>query len=150
MIASFSVFWPIEDVGKSGYCYGWVNERLVCVAGVLRVDSLGERPPLAIPRPSNDGRENGERAKALLDDFLRENPQFIEVSSTNSPVILGECSSNHPPRIQLLPEVGPGSSRYVSIRSCLLFEADLNQNPTLCPCDVPQVCARFRPLPYYS
>ncbi|KAH9977239.1 N-acetylglucosaminyl transferase component-domain-containing protein [Lactifluus volemus] len=92
MIANCSVFWPIEDVGKSGYCYGWVNERLVCVAGVLQAESLG-------------------CANALLDDFLRENPQFIEVSSTDSPVILGESSSSRPPRIQLLPKVGPGASR---------------------------------------
>ncbi|KAI0253915.1 N-acetylglucosaminyl transferase component-domain-containing protein [Lactifluus subvellereus] len=87
MIPQCSIFWPIEDVGKSGYCYGWVNARLVCVAGVLQVESL-------------------ERAKALLDDFLRDNPQFTEVSSTDSPVILGECSSSRPPRVQLLPEVG--------------------------------------------
>ena len=41
MIPQCSTLWPIEDVGKTGYCYGWVlNSRLVCVAGVLQVGSL--------------------------------------------------------------------------------------------------------------
>ncbi|SRR6266571_1155104 len=42
MVAKWSTFWPIEDFGKSGYCYGWVNSRVICVAGVLRVESLGK------------------------------------------------------------------------------------------------------------
>jgi hypothetical protein len=42
MVAKWSTFWPIEDLGKSGYCYGWVNSRVICVAGVLQVGSLGE------------------------------------------------------------------------------------------------------------
>lgn len=43
MTLQCSTFWPIEDVGINGYCYGWVlNSRLVCVAGVLQVGSLGE------------------------------------------------------------------------------------------------------------
>ena len=43
MIPHCSTFWPLEDVGIDGYCYGWVlNPRLVCVAGVLQVGSLGE------------------------------------------------------------------------------------------------------------
>ena len=42
MAAKWSTFWPIEDLGKSGYCYGWVNSRVICVAGVLQVGSLGE------------------------------------------------------------------------------------------------------------
>ena len=43
MIPHCSTFWPLEDVGINGYCYGWVlNPRLVCVAGVLQVGSLGE------------------------------------------------------------------------------------------------------------
>ena len=42
MDAKWSTFWPIEDLGKSGYCYGWVNSRVICVAGVLQVGSLGE------------------------------------------------------------------------------------------------------------
>jgi hypothetical protein len=41
MIPQCSTLWPIEDVGNNGYCYGWVlNNRLVCVAGVLQVGSL--------------------------------------------------------------------------------------------------------------
>ncbi|KAF8270382.1 N-acetylglucosaminyl transferase component-domain-containing protein [Lactarius quietus] len=86
MVAKWSTFWPIEDSGKSGYCYGWVNSRVICVAGVLQVESL-------------------EHANAFLDDFLRENPRFTEVSSTGDPVILGECTSSpstHTPSIQFL------------------------------------------------
>ena len=49
MIPQRSIFWPIEDVGQGGFCYGWVNARLVCVAGVLQVESLGERA--LTPRP---------------------------------------------------------------------------------------------------
>lgn len=45
MVAKWSTFWPIEDSGKSGYCYGWVNSRVICVAGVLQVGSLGETFP---------------------------------------------------------------------------------------------------------
>ncbi|KAI9446870.1 Gpi1-domain-containing protein [Lactarius indigo] len=93
MIAKWSTFWPIEDRGKSGYCYGWVNSRVICVAGVLQVGSL-------------------EHANALLNDFLGENPRFTEVSSTDDPVILGECSSSssgYTPSIQFLG-VGPPSS----------------------------------------
>jgi len=81
-------------LGKSGYCYGWVNSRVTCVAGVLQVGSL-------------------EHAKAFLDDFLSENPRFTEVSSTDDPVILGECSSSSSsftPSIQFLRGVGPPSS----------------------------------------
>ncbi|KAI9456215.1 N-acetylglucosaminyl transferase component-domain-containing protein [Lactarius psammicola] len=94
MITKWSTFWPIEDLGESGYCYGWVNSRVICVAGVLRIGSL-------------------EHANALLDDFLHENPQFTEVSSTDDPVILGECSSSsssYTPSIQFLRGVGPPSS----------------------------------------
>ncbi|KAH9174264.1 Gpi1-domain-containing protein [Lactarius sanguifluus] len=94
MITKWSTFWPIEDLGESGYCYGWVNSRVICVAGVLRVGSL-------------------EHANALLDDFLSENPRFTEVSSTDDPVILGECSSSsssYTPSIQFLRGVGPPSS----------------------------------------
>jgi hypothetical protein len=50
-----------------------------------------------------------ERAEALLNDFLKENPQFVKVSSTDTPVILGGCSftqSSPTPRIQYLPGVG--------------------------------------------
>jgi hypothetical protein len=53
---------------------------------------------------------HAERAEALLNDFLKENPQFMEVSSTDTPVILGECSftpSSSTPHIQYLPEVWP-------------------------------------------
>lgn len=53
---------------------------------------------------------HAERAEALLDDFLKENPQFMEVSSTDTPVILGECSftpSSPTPHIQYPPEVFP-------------------------------------------
>ncbi|KAI0303437.1 N-acetylglucosaminyl transferase component-domain-containing protein [Multifurca ochricompacta] len=100
MIANYSIFWPIEDEGKVGYCYGWVNSRLVCVAGVLQVGSL-------------------ERANTLLNDFLSENPRFTEVSTTDAPKILGECSSRSPsyrtPSIQFLPGVEPASSAHVSI-----------------------------------
>jgi hypothetical protein len=45
MVATWSTFWPIEDLGKSGYCYGWINSRVICVAGVLQVGSLGETLP---------------------------------------------------------------------------------------------------------
>ena len=41
MVAKWSTLWPIEDLEKSGYCYGWVNSRVICVAGVLEVGSLG-------------------------------------------------------------------------------------------------------------
>lgn len=94
MVAKWSIFWPIEDSGKNGYCYGWVNVRVICVAGVLQVGSL-------------------EHAKALLDDFLNENPRFTEVSSTDDPAILGECLSNSSsctPSIQFLSGVGPPPS----------------------------------------
>jgi len=95
MIPQCCTLWPIEDIGTNGYCYGWVlNTKLVCVAGVLKVGSL-------------------ERAEAILDDFLKENPQFTEVSSTDAPVILGECafaSSSRTPHIQYLHEGGPASS----------------------------------------
>ncbi|KAN0105245.1 N-acetylglucosaminyl transferase component (Gpi1) domain containing protein [Russula decolorans] len=91
MIPQCSILWPIEDVGTNGYCYGWIlNPRLVCVAGVLQVGSL-------------------QRAEALLNDFLKENPQFMKVSSTDTPVILGGCSftqSSPTPHIQYLPGVG--------------------------------------------
>ena len=53
---------------------------------------------------------HAERAEALLNDFLKENPQFMEVSSTDAPVILGECSfnpSNPTPHIRYIPDVGP-------------------------------------------
>ncbi|KAH9999049.1 N-acetylglucosaminyl transferase component-domain-containing protein [Russula vinacea] len=59
-------------------------------------------------------------AEALLDDFLKENPQFMEVSSTDTPVILGECSftpSSPTPHIQYPPEV---RTRF---------------RPLSCPCD---------------
>ncbi|KAI0003298.1 N-acetylglucosaminyl transferase component-domain-containing protein [Russula compacta] len=92
MIPQCSTLWPIEDVGIDGYCYGWVlNSRLVCVAGVLQVGSLEVR----------------------LDDFLKENPRFTEVSSCDTPVILGECSFtslSRTPHIQYLPAVGLTSS----------------------------------------
>jgi hypothetical protein len=51
-----------------------------------------------------------ERAEVLLNDFLKENFQFMEVSSTDIPVILGECSftpSSPTPHIQYLLEVWP-------------------------------------------
>lgn len=54
-----------------------------------------------------------ERAEALLNDFLKENPQFIKVSSTDTPVILGECSftqSSPTPHIEYLPGVGTALS----------------------------------------
>ncbi|KAI0262946.1 N-acetylglucosaminyl transferase component-domain-containing protein [Gloeopeniophorella convolvens] len=94
MTANCSIFWPIEDEGKSGFCYGWAHGRLVCVAGVLPVASDG-------------------RAKAILDDFLKANPRFVEVSSTEPPVILGKCSfdtSSRTPNIELLSDVGPSLS----------------------------------------
>jgi hypothetical protein len=49
MIPLCSTLWPLEDVRTSGYCYGWVlNSRLVCVAGVLQVGSLGECAVLSL------------------------------------------------------------------------------------------------------
>ena len=56
---------------------------------------------------------HAEHAEALLNDFLKENPQFMEVSSTDTPVILGECFFTYPnptPHIQYLPEVVPAPS----------------------------------------
>ncbi len=53
---------------------------------------------------------HAERAEALLNDFLKENPQFMELSSTDTPVILGECSfiqSSPTPYVQYLPGVEP-------------------------------------------
>ncbi|KAI0290464.1 N-acetylglucosaminyl transferase component-domain-containing protein [Russula brevipes] len=95
--------------GVNGYCYGWVlNARLVCVAGVLEVDSR-------------------ERAEAILDDFLKENPQFMEVSSTDTPVVLGECSfasssSSCTPLIRYLPQVaGPAASTTSPVRCALVM-----------------------------
>lgn len=94
MVAKWSTFWPIEDLGKSGYCYGWVNSRVICVAGVLQVGSL-------------------EHANSFLDRFLSENPRFKEVSSTDDPVILGKCSSSsssYTPSIRFLRGEAPPSS----------------------------------------
>jgi hypothetical protein len=49
MIPQCSTLWPIEDIGTNGYCYGWVlNPRLVCVAGVLQVESLRQ---CVLPHP---------------------------------------------------------------------------------------------------
>jgi hypothetical protein len=71
---------------------------------------------------------HAERAEAHLNDFLKENPQFMEVSSTDVPVILGECSFNSSspnPHIQHLPEVGPAPSTYVLGPFASLAEPDL-------------------------
>ncbi|KAI9510365.1 N-acetylglucosaminyl transferase component-domain-containing protein [Russula earlei] len=65
-----------------------------------------------------------ERAEALLDDFLKEHPQFIELSSTDAPVILGECSfapSSQTPHLQYLHEDGPASSTTNPFRCALVM-----------------------------
>lgn len=115
MIPRCSILWPIEDVGTNGYCYGWIpNPRLVCVAGVLQVGSLRQ---CVLPHPRClivPDLSHTERAEALLNDFLKENPQFMKVSSTDTPVILGECSftqSSPTPYVQYLPGVGLAPSQ---------------------------------------
>jgi hypothetical protein len=100
---------------------------------------------------------HAERAETILNDFLKENPQFIEVSSTDPPVILGECSftpSSRAPLVQYVPAVtvmvGPATPTYVfpESRSHVGRALISNQDqpfPTGLR-DVPQVRTRFRPL----
>jgi hypothetical protein len=53
MTPQCSTFWPLEDVGINGHCYGWVlSSRLICVAGVLQVGSRGGSLLLRFPTPS--------------------------------------------------------------------------------------------------
>lgn len=89
-----------------------------------------------------------EHANASLDQFLSENPQFTEVSSTDDPVILGECSSNSSssaPSIRFLRGVAP--SMYVSIRTHARSRLTSIQNRTLIyHRDIPQKRTRFSPL----
>lgn len=74
-----------------------------------------------------------EHTNAFLDHFLSENPRFTEVSSTDDPVILGECSSSsssYAPSIRFLRGVAP-SSMYVSIRTHARSRLTSIQNRTL-------------------
>ena len=89
-----------------------------------------------------------ERANAFLDHFLSENPRFTEVSSTDDPVILGECSfssSSYTPSIQFLRGVGP--SMYVSICTHAGSRLTSIQDRTLIyHRDIPPERTRLRPL----
>jgi hypothetical protein len=92
-----------------------------------------------------------ERANVFLDDFLSENPRFTEVSSTDDPVILGECSpssSSYTPSIKFLHGVGPGGpSMYVSICTHAGSRLTSIQDRTLIyHRDIPPERTRLRPL----
>ena len=67
-----------------------------------------------------------------MDDFLKENPQFTEVSSTDAPVILGECAFaplSRMPQIQYLHEGGPAPSTYVVSVGSLGSRLTLESSP---------------------
>lgn len=86
-----TVFWPV-DVEKGGICYGW-NHPVVCVAGVLQVDS--------------EQAANSVLARARETDAWRT----ITTECGTEPVVLGKCQPNSkgkcraasyiPPELQL-------------------------------------------------
>lgn len=62
-----TIFWP-RDVPYDGYFYGWIKHHTVCVAGVLKTNTVSQiqtRPPSYSCQPADRRRCNSSERNPL-------------------------------------------------------------------------------------
>jgi hypothetical protein len=86
MLASMSVFWPI-DVHSNGYCYGW-SLPVLCVAAVVPTDSVPISLIFLLSLRSNLSSKLAEAEKLLRS--TNGNVSLLKYCGS-VPKIIGRC-----------------------------------------------------------